>query len=286
MMVRAVDDSANAGPVSSAPGPTVVARRCPCSLWDPSVTPAFPDDGRAGRYEVGVKFRADVSGSITGIRFFKSSRNTGAHVGNLWSATGVRLAHATFRHETGSGWQTLAFAHPVHIDAGAVYVASYHTDTGHVAEDPLYFDNWYASDTRGLDVAPLHALWSRDPAGPNGVMKTGATGFPNDPGPATQYLTNANFWVDVVFSPDPSSPSAAGAGAPPTGTLENRNLATLGVARSVEATASTSQHRSLRRIAAVAAAAMLALGLVVVGLVVVVRGVYRRRRRAENAATR
>ena len=45
--------------------------------------------------EVGVRFRADQGGTITGVRFYKAAANTGTHVGNLWSSTGTLLASAT-----------------------------------------------------------------------------------------------------------------------------------------------------------------------------------------------
>ena len=32
--------------------------------------------------EVGVKFESDVSGFITGLRFYKGPNNTGTHIGN------------------------------------------------------------------------------------------------------------------------------------------------------------------------------------------------------------
>ena len=54
----------------------------------------------ATRVELGVKFKADYSGSITGIRFYKSAANTGTHIGSLWSTSGTRLAQATFTDET------------------------------------------------------------------------------------------------------------------------------------------------------------------------------------------
>jgi hypothetical protein len=82
---------------------------------------------------LGVKFRADVSGFITGIRYYKSPTNTGTHVGSLWTSTGTRLAQVTFTNETASGWQQVNFTSPVAISAGTTYVASYHTTTGHYA---------------------------------------------------------------------------------------------------------------------------------------------------------
>ena len=38
---------------------------------------------------VGVKFRADVNGTITGIRYYKSATNTGTHTGHLWRTNGT-----------------------------------------------------------------------------------------------------------------------------------------------------------------------------------------------------
>ena len=73
-----------------------------------------------------MKFRSDVAGYVTGVRFYKAAGNTGTHVGNLWSSTGTRLATATFTGETASGWQQVTFSPPVAIAANTVYVASYH----------------------------------------------------------------------------------------------------------------------------------------------------------------
>ncbi|MCA1466256.1 DUF4082 domain-containing protein, partial [Bradyrhizobium sp. NBAIM18] len=78
--------------------------------------------------EVGVKFTASVNGTITGLRFYKGSLNTGPHIADLWSSTGTLLATATFTNETASGWQQVNFSTPVAITAGTTYVASYHTN--------------------------------------------------------------------------------------------------------------------------------------------------------------
>ena len=59
--------------------------------------------------ELGVKFRSDVAGTITGIRFYKAAANTGTHIANLWSNTGANLATATFSGESASGWQQVNF---------------------------------------------------------------------------------------------------------------------------------------------------------------------------------
>ena len=76
-------------------------------------TPATPSDPDTSAVEVGVKFRSDVDGHVTGIRFYKGTGNTGTHVGHLWTPTGTLLATATFTGESATGWQQVTFATPV-----------------------------------------------------------------------------------------------------------------------------------------------------------------------------
>ena len=85
-----------------------------------------------------MKFTSDVYGTINGIRFYKSTANTGTHVGNLWTAGGQLLASATFSGETASGWQSVSFSKPVPILPGTTYVASYFAPKGHTADDDYY----------------------------------------------------------------------------------------------------------------------------------------------------
>ena len=170
---------------SSVPPPTTVS--CPCSIWGSSATPAIAAFADPNAVELGVKFRAGVDGYITGIRFYKGSANTGPHVGNLWTASGQRLATVTFTGETSSGWQRANFSVPVPITANTTYVASYHTGTGRYAVDTRYFS------TQSVNTGPLQALSNLAAAG-NGLYRYGATsGFPS----AT--YDASNYWVDVVF---------------------------------------------------------------------------------------
>src|SRR5262245_13251921 len=75
------------------------------SIWGATTTPG-PVENDAAAVELGVKFRSDVAGTITGIRFYKYAQNTGTHVGNLWTSAGALLGTLTFANETASGWQT------------------------------------------------------------------------------------------------------------------------------------------------------------------------------------
>jgi hypothetical protein len=111
-------------------------------------------------------------------------------VGSLWSSTGTRLANATFTDETASGWQQVNFTTPVAINANTVYVASYHTTTGHYSINTNYFSG------SGADNTPLHAL-ATGVSGGNGVYLYGGSNlFPN------QTWNASNYWVDVVFQPN------------------------------------------------------------------------------------
>jgi hypothetical protein len=152
------------------------------SLFDAADTPANPSWNDPSSIELGVKFTSDVSGTVTAIRFYKSSQNTGTHNGSLWTATGSLLASGTFTGESSSGWQTLTFTTPVAITAGTAYVASYHTNVGY------YSVNLNAFSSGGLDSGPLHV-----PASGGGYHY--GSGFPDG-------TANHNYWVDIVFDPN------------------------------------------------------------------------------------
>ena len=164
------------------------------TIWPSTATPASIDAGANGPVELGVSFKSDVSGYITGVRFYKGVNNTGTHVGHLWSSTGTLLATATFTGESASGWQQVNFSNPVAISANTVYVASYYTQ-GHWSYDWNYFA------TSGVDNAPLHALANGNGAA-NGVYVYGnGTVFPN-------LTAQSNYWVDLTFRSGSSSLAA------------------------------------------------------------------------------
>src|SRR5580765_2416845 len=112
---------------------------CPCSIWTPAAAPSNPAVSDGQPIEVGVKFRSDVDGFVTAIRFYKGTANVGSHVGHLWSGGGALLAEATFTSESASGWQEVALSPAVAITANTTYVASYHADSGFFAFDSGFF---------------------------------------------------------------------------------------------------------------------------------------------------
>jgi hypothetical protein len=167
---------------------TTAAASAAVSIWSATAAPATFATSDGSAVELGVKFRSDVAGTVTGVRFYKGTATTGTHTGTVWSSSGTRLATATFTGETASGWQKVTFSTPVAITANTVYVVSYHTNVGHYA----YTYNTFA--TAGVDSGPLHAL-AAGVSGGNGVYRYGATALPNSS------FNSSNYWVDVVFVP-------------------------------------------------------------------------------------
>ncbi len=188
LLSRAHDGNLNPETPGTPVSVTILPQECPCSLWSDAVIPTITDVGPGQPVELGVKFRAEASGYITALRFYKSAANIGTHVGNLWSTNGTLLGSVIFAAETPSGWQEEALNPPVPIVANTTYIASYHTAVGHYAFDVNYFasSDWPAP--------PLRALADGED-GPNGVyLYSPTSGFP------TSTYQASNYWVDVVFN--------------------------------------------------------------------------------------
>src|SRR5262249_45073889 len=149
------------------------------TIWNDTVVPAVTSAPDFSAQELGVKFRSDIAGYVTGIRFYKGAGNTGSHVGHLWSAGGALLAAGPLTGETASGWQQANFSNPVAIQANTTYVASYFAPVGQYAYDSAYFAS------AGTDSGVLHAL-SNAVAGGNGVY-VGGSAFPTNSFNSTNY---------------------------------------------------------------------------------------------------
>src|SRR5262249_28462027 len=191
------------------------------TIWAPTAVPDSLDSGPDTGVELGVTFRSNTSGYITGLRFYKGPNITDTtHVGNLWTNTGTRLATATFTNETASGWQQVNLSTPVAITANTNYVASYYTTSGHFAASRNYFA------TAGVTNGPLTA-----PANGAGALNGPYTYGSSSSFPRSTYLSS-NYWVDVVFSASggtPVLPPPAGdtqAPTAPSGLWQSNSTAT------------------------------------------------------------
>jgi hypothetical protein len=166
---------------------TTAAEQCPCSVFSSTDVPATLADGDPHAVQVGMKFRSDVAGLVTGVRFYKAASNTGVHTGYLWSGTGALLGSVTFTGETGSGWQQANFASAVPIAANTTYLVSYYAPSGHYSSNSAFF-------TTAVTNGHLQGLVD-GADGPNGVYRYGDSAFPTDS------YNSANYWVDAVFTP-------------------------------------------------------------------------------------
>jgi hypothetical protein len=162
-----------------------------------------------GSYELGVKFEASVAGTVTGLRFFKTSFMNGfTHLGHLWSSNGTLLATATYTNETYSGWQQVNLSNPVSISPNTVYIVSFSSGGGLFGITTGYFNN------AGVTNGPLQAL-ANGVSGGDGVYHSGNGTFPTTSG------SGMNFWADLVFSPSSSSTTHVVLAAVPSGTASH-----------------------------------------------------------------
>jgi len=151
-----------------------------------SYTPGGGPDGDTSAVNLGIYFYSTDPGNVIGVRFYKSTDNTGTHIGALWSTGGSKLAEVTFTGETASGWQQMLFSPSYAVTPNTTYVISYHTDVGR------YYKNagWWSSDyTSGPLVSPSTGIGFG-----NGVYAySSSVVIPSN-------ATGAFYWVDVLFS--------------------------------------------------------------------------------------
>jgi len=97
-----------------------------------------PSAGTAtGTGELGVKFHATRSGSITAVWLYKASGDTATtHKLSLWDASGNRLGTLNSASEPASGWFVTLPAAPIVIPAGDYTVSYGINGTAYVARSP------------------------------------------------------------------------------------------------------------------------------------------------------
>lgn len=158
------------------------------SILNHSVQPATPVDPDRNSVELGIKFSSSSAGSISALQFYRSSAQTRSYTGSLWSASGTRLATASFPASSVVGWQTAKLTKVVPVAKGQTLVASYYAIGGAYPATNRVFTSSYTAN--GFTV-PVNG----------GVYRYGSvSGFP------TQSWEGSNYFVDVVFTPtaDPS----------------------------------------------------------------------------------
>ncbi len=133
-----------------------------------------------GPYELGMKFQTSDSGTVTGIKYYKASGESGSHTGRIWSVSGTVLASVAFNNESSSGWQEASLSTPLSIRAKTTYVVTVNSNTA------------YGASIQGLGQMITNGSLSSIADSANGVY--GSIGvYP------TSTYKNSNYFRDIEF---------------------------------------------------------------------------------------
>ena len=160
-----------------------------------SASPSDTSSDDDASLTVGMKFTPKSAGTVTGVRFYKGSGNTGTHVGGLYSSTGQLLGRSTFDVESSSGWQSVTFDAPIPVRAGSTYTAAAFLPNGRYALTSPY--SW---PDEGADLTGLAGTYNYG----------SSLEFP-----ASTY-NRSNYFVDVTFEAAGSAAVPEPAAAPTT----------------------------------------------------------------------
>ncbi|HEV3224674.1 MAG TPA: N,N-dimethylformamidase beta subunit family domain-containing protein, partial [Puia sp.] len=192
ILARGIDDSGNYTVTASSTKITITiavggSSICPCTVLGITTPTGAAQTDNSGGIVLGMKFRASANGTVSGIRFYKSSNNGGSHTGLLYNTSGTLLASAVFTGETASGWQQVNFSAPVSINGGQTYVAAYFSSGG-------YYNSTNSFFTLATVSGPLTGL-QEGTDGTNGVyVYSNAAAYP------TNSFMQSNYWVDLVYN--------------------------------------------------------------------------------------
>jgi hypothetical protein len=132
--------------------------------------------------ELGVKFRVEKAGFITGVRFYRGPADAGPYEASLRKAastdpwndttmTGQLLATGSVTSGSSSGWQEVVFATPMAVQPDTLYFAGYYAPFGQYAADAGYFRD------REIVHSPVR-LPSQGSIDGNGFIRVGGRGLP------------------------------------------------------------------------------------------------------------
>ena len=178
LRARAVDDSAN-----------LPSTRTESLVGPPPDLPLHPlrhDRPRARRLRRRLRVRAGhpgrptIAGTVTGVRFWKSSRDTGTHTGSLWSTTGCA------RHRIFSG-ESACVSADSELRIRARSPPTRPTSSLPHGRGPLRLRHLLLQQERHL--LPHLSLGLPDGlSGGKSIGRAGATGFPTDSHQASELL--------------------------------------------------------------------------------------------------
>ncbi len=187
----------------------------PNTIWSAGTTGDSQGTDNTANIELGLRFKSAITGSISAIRFYKTTATVSTFTVNLWALgnTSTPLATATYNSDNTTGWKQVNFSSPVTITANTSYIASYASAA----------PNYYAYTPGGMSAPIVNAPLTAEASS----YKVPGPGYPNT-------ASTANYWVDVVFTGNSSTSSfnltsitsAAGcitSGSPISSTVVNVN---------------------------------------------------------------
>lgn len=160
------------------------------------LTPYNTNVGDTAAVNVGVKFEVRGAPYVQGVKFYKTSANTGTHIAHLYDVTtSTDLASEEFTSETSSGWQTVSFDSNVQVRDDHTYMVWVSMPNGGYAADSAYAggNNYFGN------YAWTHGPFGdsedvvRIPTGNRGVY-TYSSDHTTVPGNDNE----ANYWVSPV----------------------------------------------------------------------------------------
>ena len=160
------------------------------------LTPYNTTVGDNSAINVGVKFEVRGAPYVQGVKFYKTSANTGTHIAHLYDVTSsTDLASEEFTSETDSGWQTVSFDSNVQVRDDHTYMVWVSMPNGNYAADSAYAGgaNFFG------DYAWAHGPFGdsedvvRIPTGNRGVYT-----YSSDHTAVPGNDNEANYWVSPV----------------------------------------------------------------------------------------
>lgn len=159
-----------------------------------SGVPTSDAGGDTAAVTLGLRIRADVSGRVMGVRFFRDLGDDAEHVGLLWQDSDMKLLDACVFHRVAAsgsgqdGWHSAYFRKPQRVTAGGRFVIGVHFAAGRYWVTPLALES--------AEVVNGNLAIVRDGDGGSNGMFSYGTLHPNNAFRSTAY------GVDVIFLED------------------------------------------------------------------------------------
>jgi hypothetical protein len=141
-------------------------------------------------YELGTRFSATASGTITAVRLFTSAEEKGVHTVRIWDYEKETVIAGPFAWDVQpgvEGWQEFTLPEGVHIEANRKYVVAVSTGDGNIYAKGVSISN-------SLTTTVKNGYLMADAGGGLYTKKKGTM-------PNTSHI-NSNYLRDVVFVPD------------------------------------------------------------------------------------